>query len=240
MLPHPCDGRHRRGAGTRSRLLIHPIVTRLRVSATPRSPGSRPRRSPRSSPPRCARRRRHRSVADLRVRYQEEAAHDLGHVEILARVAHADALLGLVAAGAHVGGDRSRLRGAGRNQVIGVRAGRDLAVVDQPQVGVPLGGQQRVGLGGVDSGRGTGARPRGRRARARAARAVRRSARAAARARLSPRSARGSSGPRSAGARRSGRSARRRSRCPSRPRRCRRSARAAARPPSPGRAGART
>src|SRR5205085_3826704 len=56
-----------------------------------------------------------RRVALDRVGDEEEAAHDVGHAQVLARVADGDALPRRVAAGLHVAGHRVRLRGRARD-----------------------------------------------------------------------------------------------------------------------------
>ena len=85
-----------------------------------------------------------------------------GHLEILARVAHREAVLAREAAGARVRGDRRRLGQLAREQVVEAhlrravqrrRAVMGLAVVDEPQVAVAVLGEQRLGLGDVDSPR---------------------------------------------------------------------------------------
>ena len=87
----------------------------------------------------------------------EEAPDRGGDLEVLDRIAHGDALGGVVAAGAGVGGDRARLTDHARDQVVGVGAPldrrhrlADRAVVEQPQVVVAVLAEQGVGLVDVD------------------------------------------------------------------------------------------
>ena len=87
----------------------------------------------------------------------EEAPDDLGDVEVLDRITDRDALLRRVAAGPHVEGDRPRLAGALREQVVGVRRAidplhrrEDRAVVDHPEPPVAPLLEQPVRLLGVD------------------------------------------------------------------------------------------
>src|SRR5215218_7561047 len=98
-------------------------------------------------------------VAGGRVRYEEQAAHHLGHLEILARVADSDAFIARIAARPHVARHGACLRCGRGNEVIGVRlpaeiegrlAARDLAVVHEAQARVALGREQLAGLAWVD------------------------------------------------------------------------------------------
>ena len=95
----------------------------------------------------------------MAVGHQPERADRGRHREILARVAHREAVLAREAAGAGVRGDPRRLGQLAREQVVEAhlrqavqrrRAVMGLAVVHEPQVGVAVLGEQRLGLGDVD------------------------------------------------------------------------------------------